>query len=247
MNTMFSRYQIVKLIKTTGVLLTMSILARTQSPKEKVNMCRMLPNSIAKFRGVIVGNMGMTVKHRTLGHKPRLIGETCDYSSRLMRNEPDEGCGPTNAEIYISCLNALVAPNSLFSYRTSSSSCSTHTCRVNRPLRIRTCGSGTVVHHHIFHLWCIATYMLYILRRGLGLGVPLLDLHAHFTLIPWMSSVRGLSKSFVHEMTFAVLEDLTERKVIPSAGIASKTICLNASKNPSPVGFGCAMTYAAVT
>ncbi|GFW98257.1 hypothetical protein TNCV_332091 [Trichonephila clavipes] len=204
----------------------------------------MLPNSIAKFRGVIVGNMGMKVKHRTLGHKPRLIGKTCDYSSRLVDNEPDEGCGPTNEEIYISCLNVLQAANSLFFYRTSSSSCSTHTYRVNRPLRMRNVGQAR---------WCTGKFFICgalpptCYRGGLGLGVPLLDLHAHFTLIPWISSVRGPSKSFVHEMTFAILEDLTEQKVIPSADIASKTICLNASKNPLPVGVGCAMTYAAAT
>ncbi|GFT57310.1 hypothetical protein TNCV_125951 [Trichonephila clavipes] len=70
-----------------------------RSPMEKVNMCKVLTNSINKSRGVIVSITGMTGKRRTRGRQPRLIGENRDYSSCLRDNEPDEGCGETNAGI----------------------------------------------------------------------------------------------------------------------------------------------------
>ncbi|GFT49389.1 hypothetical protein TNCV_4583561 [Trichonephila clavipes] len=41
----------------------------------------------------------MTNQHRTWGRKPRLVGENRDNCSHWEDDEPNEGCGQTNADI----------------------------------------------------------------------------------------------------------------------------------------------------
>ncbi|GFX57664.1 hypothetical protein TNCV_4015291 [Trichonephila clavipes] len=75
------------------------------------------------------------------------------------------------------------------------------------PLRTRSCGSCTMVHQHIFSLWCTITSMLHIPEGGLVKLDFLLDLCAHRTSIPWISW--NHLKSFACESPVSTVEDPT--------------------------------------
>ncbi|GFW79494.1 hypothetical protein TNCV_127991 [Trichonephila clavipes] len=107
----------------------------------------------------------MTNHCRTWGHKKKLVGENRDDSSHQEDDEPDKESNQTNTGIYIYCLNVW---RKILIFLCSMPSRSS--IREYQPLRIKTYGSCTLVHQHIFELRGVTTSMLH--RRWTGCGEP---------------------------------------------------------------------------